>query len=139
MSTTTPPKKNSGNLDDFTAGEIKLIIAGVLYISGKLDTDQLGKLSNMKRRSAAGFQPSSAGSRRYSTLRGLAGCTSRAKKRAGKVVEEQLEAEPEIKTEAKSESTGDPVKVEIVSGDSTNRPVKVESDSDVEIKPDPTN
>ncbi|KGO69890.1 hypothetical protein PEX1_006160 [Penicillium expansum] len=153
MTTTPSPKKKSGNLGDFTAGEMKLIMASVLCISGRLDTDKLGKLSNMKKKSAASRFPAIKrklekmfedqldaldDDQDASTAKEKSPAKSRAKKRAGKFVEEQLEAKPEIKTEAKSESTEDAMKVEIQSGDNNNSPVKVESDSDVEIKPEPT-
>ncbi|KGO75683.1 hypothetical protein PITC_030350 [Penicillium italicum] len=155
MSTTPSPKKKPEYLGDFTASEIKLIMASVLCISGKLDTDKLGKLSNMKRKSATSRFPSIKrkiekmfedqldtldDNQNESNAKEGSPAKSRAKKRAGKVVEPQPKAEPEIKTKVESgRSIEDAVKVEDESGDNTDSPVKVDTDSDVEIKLEPLN
>ncbi|CRL29893.1 unnamed protein product [Penicillium camemberti] len=154
MSTTPSPKKKSKLLGDFTAGEIKLIMASVLCMGGKLDTEKLGKLSNMKRKSAVSRFPSIKrklekmfedelenldDDQTNSNAKGKSPGNSRAKKRRDKVVD-QPEADHDIKTEAESEEdTKDTVKVEIVvdSGESTDSLVKVKADADVKIKPEP--
>ncbi|KAJ5617754.1 hypothetical protein N7537_002868 [Penicillium hordei] len=156
MSTTPSPKK-SGILGDFTAGEIKLIMASVLCMGGKLDTEKLGKLSNMKRKSAGSRFPSIKrklekmfedqldnldDDQTNSNAKGKSPANSRAKKRRDKAVDPQLEPKHDIKTEAESEEdTKDTVKVEIVveSGESTDSLVKVKADTDahIKIKPEP--
>ncbi|QQK39787.1 hypothetical protein Pdw03_2641 [Penicillium digitatum] len=119
MSTTPSPKKKSEYLGDLTASEIKLILASVLCMSGKLGTlDDDHDGSNAKGKSPA---------------------KTRAKKRGGKVLDSQLEPEPEIKTEAKpGESAKNAVKIEVESGESSDSPVKVEADTDTKIKLQPT-
>ncbi|KAF7524499.1 hypothetical protein PCG10_005759 [Penicillium crustosum] len=155
MSTTPSPKKKSGLLGDFTAGEIKLIMASVLCMGGKLDTEKLGKLSNMKKKSAASRFPSIKrklekmfedeldnldNDQTNSNAKGKSAGNSCAKKRRDKVVDPQPEPEHDIKTKAESEEdTKDTVKVEIVveSGESTDSLVKVKADADIKIKPEP--
>ncbi|KAJ5187480.1 hypothetical protein N7449_010474 [Penicillium cf. viridicatum] len=155
MSTTPSPKKKSEILGDFTPSEIKFIMASVLCIEGKLDTEKLGKLSNTKRKSAGSRFPSIKrklekmfedqldnldDDQTNSNAKGKSPGNSRSKKRRDKVVDPQPEPEHNIKTEAKSEEdTKDTVKVEIVveSGESTDSLVKVKADTDIEIKPEP--
>ncbi|KAF4762008.1 hypothetical protein N7455_000491 [Penicillium solitum] len=155
MSTTPSPKKKSEFLGDLTAGEIKLIMASFLCMSGKLDTEKLGKLSNTKRKSAAGRLPTIKrklekmfedeldnldDDQTNSSAKGKSPGNSRAKKRRDKVVDPQPEPEHDTKTEPESEEdTKDTVKVEIVveSGESTDSLVKVKADTDIKIKPEP--
>ncbi|KAJ5920483.1 hypothetical protein N7516_011341 [Penicillium verrucosum] len=165
-SATPSPKKKSGLFGDFTAAEIKLIMASVLCMSGKpkltlltiqLDTEKLGKLSNTKRHSASSRFPSIK--RKLEKMfedelsnlddgqtnlnaKGKGPATGRAKKRRDKVVDPQPEPEHDIKSEAESgEDTKNAVKVEIVieSGESTESLVKVkaDTDTDIKIKPEP--
>ncbi|KAJ5206945.1 hypothetical protein N7491_002425 [Penicillium cf. griseofulvum] len=122
------PKKKLEYLGDFTAGEMKLLMASVLCTPGKLDTDKLGKLTNMKRNSAASRFPSvkrklekmfedqldTLGEQIEAAGKDKLTPKSRAKKRRDKVVESQPKPEPEIKTEAKSEESPEtPEKIEI--------------------------
>ncbi|KAJ5509384.1 hypothetical protein N7527_011527 [Penicillium freii] len=155
MSTTPSPKKKSALLGDFTAAEIKLIMASVLCMGGKLDTEKLGKLSNMKRNSASSRFPSIKrklekmfedeldglnDDQTNSNAKGKSPGNGRAKKRRDKVVDPQPEPEHDTKTEAESEEdTKDNVKVEILveSGESTDSLVKIKDDTDIKIKPEP--
>ena len=74
-----------------------------------------------------------------SNAKGKSPAKTRAKKRGGKVLDSQLEPEPEIKTEAKpGESAKNAVKIEVESGESSDSPVKVEADTDTKIKLQPT-
>ncbi|KAJ9489506.1 hypothetical protein VN97_g3767 [Penicillium thymicola] len=157
MSTTPSPKKKSGLFGDFTAAEIKFIMASVLCMTGKLDTEKLGKLSNTKRHSASSRFPSIKrklekmfedelsnldDGQTNSNAKSKAPANGRAKKRRDKVVDPQPEPEHDIKTEAESgEDTKDAVKVEVVieSGESTESLVKIKADThtDIKIKPEP--
>ncbi|KAJ5791613.1 uncharacterized protein N7518_008624 [Penicillium psychrosexuale] len=149
MSTTPSPKKKSGDWGNLTAGEMKLVMASVLCMSGKLDTDKLGKLTSMKRKSAASRFPSAKrklekmfedqldtlGNENDSNV--MEKAPARVKKRGDKVTESP-EPEPEPKLEIKTEtesgegmSTDSPVKAEAESENS-----KVEAD-DIKIKPEP--
>ncbi|KAJ5170399.1 uncharacterized protein N7500_003182 [Penicillium coprophilum] len=122
------PKKKPDHLGDFTAGEMKLIMASVLCTPGKLDTNKLGKLTNMKRNSAASRFPSvkrklekmfeaqlnTLDEQNNTPVDDNSLPKSRAKKRRDKVTEPQPEAEVENKTNAGSgESFDFPVKMEI--------------------------
>ncbi|KAJ5486106.1 hypothetical protein N7530_000406 [Penicillium desertorum] len=146
MSTTPSPKKKP-ELGDFTAGEIKMIMASVLCIDGKLDTDKLGKLTNNKRKSASSRFPSikrklekmfakeldTLDDQNDSNAKEKSPTNTRAKKRREKVVEEQQKPEADTKVESKSgesTSTDSTSKVKAESGQSINSPVKVESDSE---------
>ncbi|OQE30789.1 hypothetical protein PENFLA_c002G10684 [Penicillium flavigenum] len=134
-------------LADFTASEIKMIMASVLCIAGKLDTDKLGKLTGNKRRSAASRFPSikrklekmfeeeldTLDDQNDPNAKEKSPANSRAKKRREKVIEEQQKPEVDIKLEPKSgesTSTDSTSKVKAESGQSIDSPVKVESDSD---------
>ncbi|OQE38967.1 hypothetical protein PENCOP_c007G08930 [Penicillium coprophilum] len=122
------PKKKSDHLGDFTAGEMKLIMASVLCTPGKLDTNKLGKLTNMKRNSAASRFPSvkrklekmfetqldTLDEQNDTAVNDNSPPKGRAKKRRGKITEPQPEAEVENKTEAGSGEIFDfPVKIEV--------------------------
>ncbi|KAJ5373955.1 hypothetical protein N7517_005961 [Penicillium concentricum] len=122
------PKKPPDHLGDFTAGEMKLIMASVLCTPGKIDTNKLGKLTNMKRNSAASRFPSvkrklekmfenqldTLDEQDDTAVNDNSPPKSRAKKRRDKVVESQPKAELETNTQAEpGERFDTPVKVEI--------------------------
>ncbi|KAJ5503358.1 hypothetical protein N7463_006232 [Penicillium fimorum] len=147
------PKKKPDHLGDFTAGEMKLIMASVLCTPGKIDTNKLGKLTNMKRNSAASRFPSvkrklekmfenqldTLDEQDDTAVNYNSPPKSQAKKRRDKVVEPQREAKLETNTKAESgESFDTPVKVEICSEseDDTEDLEKIKDDC-VNIKPEP--
>ncbi|OQE87174.1 hypothetical protein PENNAL_c0020G04746 [Penicillium nalgiovense] len=162
-SSTTPSPKKKSELADFTAGEMKMIMASVLCIAGRLNTDKLGKLTGTKRNSAASRFPSikrkleKMFEDQLDTLdepnddaKERSPTNTRAKKRREKVVEEQQKPKVDTKVEPKSgegTSTDSTLKVKTESGQSINSPVKVESDSEsdsaksvdisIKIKPEP--
>ncbi|KZN93012.1 hypothetical protein EN45_031800 [Penicillium chrysogenum] len=144
--TTSSPKKKP-ELGDSTASEMKMIMASVLCIVGRLDTEKLGKLTGNKRKSAASRFPSIKRKLEKMFEEGLdtldgqndpnaketSPANVRAKKRREKVIEEQQKPEVNIKVELKpgeSTSTDSKSKVKDESGQSIDSPVKVESDSD---------
>ncbi|KAJ5824170.1 hypothetical protein N7447_006510 [Penicillium robsamsonii] len=127
------PKKKPDHLGDFTAGEMKLIMASVLCTPGKIDTNKLGKLTSMKRNSAASRFPSvkrklekmfenqldTLGAQDDTAVNDNSPPKSRAKKRRDKVVGPQPKAE--LKTDTQAES-----------GESFDTPVKIETDVESE-------
>ena len=108
-----------------------------------MDTDKLGKLTNIKRNSAASRFPSvkrklekmfedqldTLGEQTEAAGKDKATPKSRAKKRREKVVESQPEPEPEVKTEAKSENSREtPEKIEIDAESDDEDVVKLKQD-----------
>ncbi|CAI7663299.1 unnamed protein product [Penicillium glandicola] len=127
---TPSPKKRADSMGDLTATEIKLLVASVLCTTGKVDTEKLGKLTDMKKKSAASRFPglkrklekifedklATLGEETESPEKDVSPAKSRSKRRE-KVVEQKPETKLETKPEAES-------------GGSSKTPVKVESDSE---------
>ncbi|KAJ5964363.1 uncharacterized protein N7479_004239 [Penicillium vulpinum] len=146
----TPGKKKSDYMGDLTGAEVKLLMASILCTNGKLDTEKLGKLTDMKRKSAASRFPTlkrklekifedkldMLDDQPESPMQGKPSPAKSRAKRREKVVEQEPNLELETKTEAKSgESIETPVKLEAKSEDEIEIPEK--SEADIVIKPEP--